>query len=301
MLKNAAYQAILSVVNACFGRQRFATNGLITRLLWDTAPPESILLADGKGKSESFVVASGDKIIGQWQFKYREPYDFSKLQRVRTMLADRKLTLLLDIGANIGTICIPAVNRGLFERAIAIEPEPLNYSLLRTNIELNRLASRITTHNLALGDQNDKTLLFQLSKDNFGDHRISYEGSETLPHTRGDVIEVPSQTLDKVLEGIDLSTTLLWMDTQGFEGFVLAGATKTLQGRLPIVTEFWPAGLSRSGGMDRFKAALLKAGYEQFCDLGNESSTLSPFSAAALDKVAKSLSMDMDQTDLLFV
>lgn len=301
MIKHAAYKAILATVNKCFGSQRFSKNGLVTRLLWDTAPSNSLLLADGQGKSESFVVAGGDKIIGQWLFKHREPYDFFKLQRVQSMLAARELTLLLDIGANIGTICIPAVNRGLFKRAIAIEPGPLNYSLLRTNIELNRVASSITTYNLAVGEQNDQTLSFQLSIDNFGDHRVRYEGSESLSHDPGESIEVPSQTLDKVLDGVDRSAALLWIDTQGFEGYVLAGATETLRNRPPLVSEFWPAGLSRGGGMDRFKKALVTAGYTQFCNLSTNDSTLRPFSAEALDKVAESLDMDMGQTDLLFV
>ncbi len=48
------------------------------------------------------------------------------MHRAVSLLGRRGLTSLIDIGANIGTICIPAVKCGLFDRAIAIEPEPLN-------------------------------------------------------------------------------------------------------------------------------------------------------------------------------
>ena len=47
--------------------------------------------------------------------------------------------IFLDIGANIGVICIPAVSRGLVEEAIAIEPESENFKLLKLNISLNNL------------------------------------------------------------------------------------------------------------------------------------------------------------------
>ncbi|WP_213959700.1 FkbM family methyltransferase [Variovorax sp. dw_954] len=296
MLKTGIYRAILPVVRG-FGRHRFFGSPLVTRLLWDTAPRDAMMLASCP--SESFVVAAGDQVIGQWLFKHREPFDFSKLERVVEMLGQQRMRLLLDIGANIGTICIPAVNRGLFERAIAFEPEPRNFSLLRANAELNRVADRITTHNIALGEKNDEILSFELSKGNHGDHRARYGNcnSDFGPET----IQVPSQTLDRILDDIDLGSTLLWMDTQGFEGYVLAGAARTLQRKLPLVTEFWPGGLASSGSMGRFRGALQLAGYSSFCDLSEKEIAMRPFSLAALDALAQRLGTDGGQTDLLFI
>jgi hypothetical protein len=43
---------------------------------------------------------------------------------------------------------------------------------------------------------------------------------------------------------------LVWMDVQGHEAHVLAGAT-CLAG-VPVVTEFWPFGLRRAGALARF-------------------------------------------------
>ncbi|MEJ8855280.1 FkbM family methyltransferase [Variovorax robiniae] len=296
MLKSGIYQAILPVVRG-FGRHRFFSSPLVTRLLWDTAPREAMMLASCP--SESFVVAAGDQIIGQWLFKHREPFDFDKLQRVVGMLGEQRMKLLLDIGANIGTICIPAVNRGLFEKAIAFEPEPKNFSLLRANAELNRVADRITTHNIALGEKDDESLAFELSTENYGDHRARYGNGKSDPGR--ETIQVPSQTLDRILDGVDLSSTLLWMDTQGFEGYVLAGATRTLQRKLPLVTEFWPGGLINSGSMERFRGALQLAGYSSFCDLSEKKIAMRPFSLEALDALAQRLGTENGQTDLLVV
>jgi len=83
---------------------------------------------------------------------------------------------------------------------------------------------------------------------------------------------------------------------------VLAGATQALRNRPPLVSEFWPGGLTPGGGYDRFKKALVTAGYTQFCDLGQPGSTLRPFSVEALDAVAGPLlRKHLGQTDLLFV
>jgi len=295
MLKSRIYSAIRPLVRR-MGPHLFNTP-LMARLLWDSAPSQSLLLASCP--SESFVVATGDLVIGQALYKQRVPFDFSKLQRVLSLLGEQRLTLLLDIGANIGTICIPAITRGLFEKAIAIEPEPLNFSLLRTNVELNRIATRITTHNLALGEADDQTLLFDLSASNFGDHRVRL--SQDKADTGGETIQVPSQTLDRIVEGTDLSSALLWMDTQGFEGHVLAGATRTLKSRPPLVIEFWPGALARTGGMDRLKAALAQAGYATFFDLEQPDAVARPFTTRAIDELAAELGWEERQTDLLLL
>jgi len=51
------------------------------------------------------------------------------------------------------------------------------------------------------------------------------------------------------------ASTLLWIDTQGYEGHVLQGAQRILQrpiGERPmIVLEFWPYGLDRVDGFSR--------------------------------------------------
>lgn len=296
MLKSKIYRGVLGTVRG-FGPHRFFQSPVVARLLWDTAPRGALMLA--ACPSECFVVAAGDQVIGQWMFKHREPYHFDTLQRAVALLGARGRGTLVDIGANIGTICIPAVKRGLFERAIAIEPEPLNYSLLRTNVEVNRQSDRIATYNIALGEKDDETLVFQLATNNLGNHRVRYEagGSASAPQS----IEVPSQSLDRIAHGIDPASALLWMDTQGFEGHVLAGAPRMLQHRPPLVTKFWPGGLSRSGGRERLARALRSAGYTAFCDLNSPGDTLRPFAVQVLDVLASQLGTGDGQTDLLLV
>ena len=265
--------------------------------LFDSAPKGSLLLSDIG--SETFLVASNDLAIGREVFR-RGTYDFEKLQRAVSMLPEGfEPKLLIDVGANIGTICIPAIKRNLFQTGIAIEPEPRNYSLLIANLHLNGVQRRIQPHNLALGAKPGETLVFELSEINFGDHRVrmSSEVGQSGEESRK-TIEVKSETFDDVVGSVDPKATLIWMDTQGFEGYVLAGAIGALRKKPPVVIEFWPYGLERSGSYGALKRALVEAGYESFYNLDG-SQEAHRLSEESLDQLARKLGFDEAYTDLL--
>ena len=78
---------------------------------------------------------------------------------------------IVDIGANIGVISIGALHMGELKKAIAIEPEPQNFSLLRRNVNQNGLTDRFTCLPYAVSHQKGE-LSFELSGTNFGDHRV---------------------------------------------------------------------------------------------------------------------------------
>jgi hypothetical protein len=58
--------------------------------------------------------------------------------------------VVFDIGANVGTVCIPLVLQGVFERALAFEPEQRNFGYLARNIEQNGLSDRVQGFQVAL-------------------------------------------------------------------------------------------------------------------------------------------------------
>lgn len=266
--------------------------------IFDAAKPDTLLLSNiGR---ESYLVSSNDRYIGRDTFIHGS-YDLEKLERTLSLL-DREFEgdLLIDVGANIGTISIPALKRGLFDRAVAIEPEPFNYSLLTCNIHMNGLAGRMTAHHLALGARAGEELSFELSDTNYGDHRIRM--SSCQGGTRGEaqrkVIRVKSEPFDEVVGPIDPARTLIWMDTQGFEGYVLQGARQALQQRPPLVVEFWPYAMKRSGSYPALRQALLDAGYDVFHDLGTNSPP-TRLTGGTLDTLYRRLGETGPYTDLL--
>jgi FkbM family methyltransferase len=262
-MKKSVYAVMKSIAWLLFWwPQTFAP---IRRIVFDSAKPGSLIYAD-RGK-DRFLVSAGDKIISRDIFMHGS-YDIQKLHLAVSLLdGGAPPTTLIDIGANVGCICIPAVSSGMFSRAIAIEPDPRNYSLLIANVAINGLGTRITSHNLALGDQAGE-LHFELSKDNFGDHRVR-RSDDAGAQGEGDreTIAVSATTFDQLLAPADLENALIWMDTQGYEGVILSGAGKALGPRLPLVLEFWPYGMKRTGAYPLMKNALLGAGYSHFYEL----------------------------------
>jgi FkbM family methyltransferase len=165
-------------------------------LTFEIAPPNGLLLSGGK---EPFLVPAADWIIGRSVYIDQEPYDFDKMLSALHILGGTR-DLLIDIGANIDTICIPAVKRNLFERAIAIEPEPRSYSILVANVQINALGHRISTVNVALGAK-DGEVPFEIATGNLGDHRV-HATSElgTFGEANREIINVRQRSWTKLSE-----------------------------------------------------------------------------------------------------
>jgi FkbM family methyltransferase len=157
---------------------------------------------------------------------------------------------LLDVGANIGMICIALLKHGWFERAVAFEPAPENLRRLEHNVAQNGYANRIIRLPYALSSANG-TRELELSEFNSGDNRIRHASAPGAWHEdRRQVAQVQVRTLDDALAeaGVDArDVRLAWVDIQGHEGWFLQGARATLGRGVPVVSEFWPYGILRSG------------------------------------------------------
>jgi FkbM family methyltransferase len=247
---------------------------------------------------EYYVVITSDEQISTSIYA-RGSFDFEKVRKAVSILGDGfKLDTLIDVGANIGTICIPAVKRGIARAAVAIEPEPRNFRVLTANIWLNGLADRIQTHNIAFGSESHRVLAFELSPDNSGDHRIRVSSvSGAYNEAARTIIEVKSERFDDIITQVDSTSQLIWIDTQGYEGFVLEGAADAISQRVPVVIEFWPYGMRRADSYGSVKRAMMN--YQVFFDLSSQVSVPVRISESSIDQLYKSLGEYQSYTDLL--
>jgi len=166
----------------------------------------------------------------------------------------------VDIGANIGTHILRALRSGYFTSGAAVEMDPDNFQLLECNLKLNLVDPSVRLVNTAVGEKIGIAKM-ERSPDNLGDHRI--QGASSIrPEMYGEKnrvsANVPMTTLDQMELDYNLNfdaSTLLWIDTQGYEGQVLEGAQRILdrppRERPMIVLEFWPYGLDRVDGFSR--------------------------------------------------
>ena len=251
--------------------------------------------------SEKYIVNSSDKTIGRSLYINGE-FEFDLFLDALKILENKKYKKLIDVGANIGTICIPAIKRSIFEYSLAIEPEPYNYNLLIKNIFINDLNNKIETLNIALGQVDNEKLKFELSVDNFGDHQIKSNSKEINIYNddRRKVITVNAKKLDTVIKSFNLKETLIWIDTQGYEGFILDGGKDTLSAKATIVIEFWPYGLDKFNSYNLLKSSLIKAEYKNCYDL-NSKKYLKNLTEVSMDEIYFDYkSRKVDFTNLLF-
>ena len=191
--------------------------------------------------------------------------------------------VFLDVGANIGTTSITAVAKQMVAGAVCVEPLPDNQGLLRRNAELNGVADRVRLLPYAASDREGE-VVFEQSADNWGDGRVRVNGAavedteDAFGEAERKTLEVPAATLDRLAERGEVEAealALVWIDAQGHEAQILAGARGLLGSGVPVVAEFWPYGLRRAGGLERY-CELAEELFAGFVDLGSVEDQAAP-------------------------
>lgn len=151
---------------------------------------------------------------------------------------------VINVGANIGYHSLLMANKvGPKGAVYAFEPDPESYSILKKNISANHFKN-IKAFPIALSSKKEKKTLF-LSKVNFGDNRLFKHENEKV--IGGSVI-INADSLDNILkrERSYRKIQLIKIDTQGYEPFVVAGASRLLKRDKPLLfLEYWPYGYRR--------------------------------------------------------
>ena len=211
-----------------------------------------------------YFVSTHDQAMGRVVFMGRVP-DGDLLDDYLTLIGNElgrpavKGLTCVEVGANIGTTTLPIVLRNGAQLCIAIEPAPTNLTLLRANLAANGVGQDLVRVLPVAASDSPGAVEFELSFSNSGDHRVRRHDRpvanqpELCRERERPVITVPAARLDDVLaeQNVELSDVgLVWIDTQGHEGHVLAGAPRLLDSAAPIIMEYWPYGLRRAAGLE---------------------------------------------------
>lgn len=119
--------------------------------------------------------------------------------------------LFVDIGANVGHYTLLAAGICNAE-VIAFEPIPSTFSKLEKKLELNNLSQKVAAYNIAISEEDS---ILNFTKDN------NVMNSIALNHET-DVVKVQVKKLDNI-------PTLLKINVEGYEYFVLKGGTNLLK------------------------------------------------------------------------
>jgi FkbM family methyltransferase len=160
-----------------------------------------------------------------------------------------KDSVILDIGANIGTHSVYWGKITQTKKVYAFEPIITTYRILEKNIEINGLFTRIKAFNFGLGDKKTRAKIKNYDLDNIGSTSLEED-------TNGDIEIHALDDIDEInnLARIDF----VKIDVEGFEKYVLEGGKRTLLKHNPIIF------IESFSGKDTFDFAykfLLELGY----------------------------------------
>ena len=160
--------------------------------------------------------------------------------------------VVIDVGANIGYYTlIFAKLVGKNGKVYAFEPDPMNFNILKKNVEINGYNNVILTDK-AVSNKLETTKLY-LSK-NLGGHRLysSAEGNK--------FVEVQTTKLDDFFKDKPKKVNFIKLDIEGFEYVALKGMRQLIKKNndIVIMTEFLPSGLQDFGLEPKDYISLLK-------------------------------------------
>lgn len=155
---------------------------------------------------------------------YYEPYQSDLLVNLGKISKH-----FLDIGANMGFYSLALASENLTLQVDAFEPQPLIFSMLQDNVELNLLNGRIRIHNVGLGEELG-TLRMYVPKFT-GSGGASFQN---LHEDEGEAteIEVDVVVLDRTFSS---KIDLVKIDVEGFELNVLRGAKTIFSEMKPTI------------------------------------------------------------------
>jgi FkbM family methyltransferase len=218
----------------------------------------------------TFIVRTGAGSAERALFTRRERPDMQVIGQASRVLKALKGasavtgSTLLDVGASIGTCAVPALLLHGFARAVAFEPRPDDFVMLRLNALANDLDERLTAIEAAVGDRAGTLTLPSRSTP---DEPAEESG-----------LEVAEVALDEVAaEGVfepNRAGLLRVADTAPL-GRVLAGAGALTSIGVPLLIAWDPDALGPPRNAARIRAVLSKQ-YSHFVDLGDDAEGEAP-------------------------
>ncbi len=160
-------------------------------------------------------------------------YGIKEINRITQLITSKSNVLI--VGAHIGSLAIPISQK--CSKLVAIEANPNNFQLLKTNIDLNQI-NNIEAHNIAASSKKEK-IKFQMNTVNSGgSKRLPINNNYMYRYDNPEVIEVQAYSLDKYLP--ELNFDLILIDIEGSEYFAIQGMKEILSNCNKLIIEFLP-------------------------------------------------------------
>ena len=286
-LKKRYYRIIESLIKKVIRFKNSSKNNSLKKTIrsaiYYTTQKNRILFSNNN--NTKYLLASCDW-ISQKLF-IDESFDFRVLKKAKKLLGkENSKSTLINVGAHIGSSCIPAIKKNYFKNLIAFEPSKMNFRLLKANIFLNEIDGRAKVYNLALSNKK-ANLHLGMFNNNTGDYRIVKNQQKNTEIIKSDILDNYTYNLNK-------NNSLVFMDAQGHEIEIFMGAKKTIRKKIPFIFEFTPSLLNKDWLK---KISILFKYYNFFHDL--KTNKKKRFNATEIKKLYNHYLINNNYTDIL--
>ena len=175
-----------------------------------------------KLKNTNFIINTSDKVNSKKIYSNLSFPQFNELKKAKDLLEKENIIVenLIDIGAHFGNISIPAVSERHFKSAIAIEPIPKNYQMLKKNIAINNIQNEITIFNNFIGEKEEEIEIYFFKNNPAASSKIEnknflekYKKTYNLKYS--EKVHVKQVHIDTLLNETDLKKAFIWSYCQG--------------------------------------------------------------------------------------
>lgn len=188
-------------------------------------------------------------------------WDWGHLEKLMVEAASKPNSLIVDVGANIGTSAVWAGAHGA--SVLAVEAYPPTFALLCQNIAANSLEGSVFPLSWVAAEKDGRYGVRKEPEALEYDSEIMLGGVEFYP-TEGE--GAPGGPLDSIVPMYALGkrVTLIKVDAQGMDLLVLRGLRRTILEHLPVLCfEFEePLATERGETWDDYESYVLGLGYD---------------------------------------
>ena len=238
-LKKRYYRIIESLIKKILIYKNNSKNSTLQKTIrsaiYYTTEKNEILFSNNK--DIKYLLGSRDWI--SLKLFIDKSFDYSILTKAIKFLGKKhSKSTLVNIGAHIGSTCIPAIKENKFKNSIAFEPTKKTFKLLQSNIFLNEVDDKIRAYNLAISNKK-ANLYLAIKRGNIGGNYISKNKQKNTEIVKSDILDNYTYNLNK-------NNSSIFMDVEGHEPNIFLGAKKTIKKKIPIVFEFYPSLLDKN-------------------------------------------------------
>lgn len=155
----------------------------------------------------------------------------------KLLLLSQKCEYFIDVGANIGIMTLSVALRNKNIKVIAYDPNQHLLSYLNRSIIKNGLSDRVKTIAAAISDKSGQAIM-NFSSGPFSSHLA----------TEGTTVKVIS--IEDILEDYKDKRTLIKLDIEGFEKYIIPGMIKKRNPLHKFIIEVHPKGLNNISDPD---------------------------------------------------